>query len=240
MAETGADRLRAWALTFAGLDDYQFGEVPGPYGDADADPRDGDCSGACYAWWRRGDVPSNVLGGRETADFYSHRGTEIRPGNSVCGDYIILNDSPGHAHHIIMCIGNGDTMEAKGEAFGYVRSTVASCMTRGGAVAKRMPHIHDYLGKLTGAPGGGPRPDHPVWPGIYFHKGLHDKGGHGSIARFQGRLKVRHWQIDATGVFDEHTRIVVRKFQGKNHLEVDGVVGPETWNALWELPIPSG
>lgn len=233
---TGADRLRAWALTFAGLDDYQWGEVPGPFGDADADPRDGDCSGACYAWWRWGGVPNSVLGGRNTADFYYHRGKAISSANVICGDYIVLRYSNGYAHHIIMCIGQGDTMEAKGEAFGYVRSTVANCMARGGA-AMRMPHIHEDLGNLTGVPGGVPRANHPVWPGIYFHKGLHDKSEPGSIGRIQGRMKFRGWKMDATGVFDEHTRQVVREFQQQKNLEVDGVVGPYTWNGLWELPI---
>jgi hypothetical protein len=32
--------------------------------------------------------------------------------------------------HNIMCIGKGETMEAKGEAYGYVRSMVAKCMMR--------------------------------------------------------------------------------------------------------------
>jgi peptidoglycan hydrolase-like protein with peptidoglycan-binding domain len=236
MAETGADKLRVWALTFDGLNDYQFGEVPGPYGDHDSDPRDGDCSGACYAWWRWGGVPASVLGGRNTADFYYRRGEAISSGNAVCGDYIVLRQSNGIAHHIIMCIGRGDTMEAKGEHFGYVRSTVAKCMTRGRAKAMRMPKVHNYLGNLTGATGGSPRPAHPVWPGIYFHLGLRDQGQPGSISRFQGRLKVRGWKIDATGVFDEHTRHVVMQFQEQKHLEIDGVVGPQTWNALWELP----
>jgi peptidoglycan hydrolase-like protein with peptidoglycan-binding domain len=239
MAQTGADKLRAWALTFDGLDDYEWGEVP-EYEPKDDDPRDGDCSGACYAWWRRGGVPSTVIGGRQTADSYSRMGKSIEPRDAVCGDYIVLLNSSGRAHHIIMCIGKGDTMEAKGEAYGYVRSTVAKAMTRGGARAKRMPNAHQYLGDLTGAAPAGPsdkKPSHPAWPGVYLHQGMRDKGENGAIRIFRGRLKDRGWHISADGVFDQHTHDVVTAFQRQKRLEPDAVVGPLTWNAFWEAPI---
>lgn len=38
--------------------------------------------------------------------------------------------------------------------------------------------------------------------------------------------------IDADGIFGQGTRAAVAKFQAKNGLTVDGVVGPNTWNKL--------
>lgn len=137
-----------------------------------------------------------------------------------------------------MCIGKGDTMEAKGEAYGYVRSTVAKCMTRTGAHAKRMPKVHDYLGDLTGsAVDHSSKPHHPLWPNRYFHQGMRDKGEKGPIRMFQQRLRDRGWHIAVDGVFGEDTEGIVKQFQGQKHLEADGVVGPLTWNALWEAPV---
>jgi peptidoglycan hydrolase-like protein with peptidoglycan-binding domain len=76
-----------------------------------------------------------------------------------------------------------------------------------------------------------------VWPGIYFHQGLRDQSEPGSIGIFQQRLKVRGWNIGPTGIFDAHTRQIVMQFQNQKHLEAGGVVGPNTWNGLWEFPI---
>lgn len=49
----------------------------------------------------------------------------------------------------------------------------------------------------------------------------------------QQRLLNRGWQIQVDGIFGRQTDQVVRAFQAKKGLEVDGVVGPQTWNALW-------
>lgn len=241
MAKTGANKLRDWSLTFEG-EDYQWGEVPEPF-DAhnDGDPRDGDCSGACYAWWRQGGVPNKVLGGRQTANAYARKGKAISARDAVCGDYIVLLENNGRAHHIIMCIGKGDTMEAMGEKYGYVRSTVAKSMKRSGAHAKRMPKIHDYLGNLTGSPSTAKRPSHPQWPNRYLHVGLRDKDRRGAIRMFQQKLEDRRWlHIVVNGRFDEHTKKIVKQFQDQKGLEVDGIVGPLTWNAFWEAPITKG
>ncbi len=52
-----------------------------------------------------------------------------------------------------------------------------------------------------------------------------------------GRVQ-RALHIDASGRFDRGTRRAVLKFQRKDHLLVDGIVGPQTWDALFHITPP--
>lgn len=55
---------------------------------------------------------------------------------------------------------------------------------------------------------------------------------------FQARLKARGWRIDVDGYHGPQTSSVLRSFQRNKRLKaVDGLGGPETWTALWRLPI---
>ena len=63
-------------------------------------------------------------------------------------------------------------------------------------------------------------------------------GSTGNATRqVQQRLADRGWKIAVDGVFGKGTDAVVRKFQTEKGLEVDGVVGPQTWAALWTAPV---
>ena len=135
----------------------------------------------------------------------------------------------------------GRTIAAKDVVCGdYVRSTVAKCMKRGGR-AKRMPDVHKYLGDLSAhKPGAEAKPNHPIWPGLYFHVGMQDKDKNGPIRLFQSHLKWRGWEIDVDGRFGTETEKVVKKFQQQKHLDADGEVGPATWQAIWASPVTKG
>lgn len=57
------------------------------------------------------------------------------------------------------------------------------------------------------------------------------------VERWQRRMAERGWRIPTTGTYEERSRTVCIKFQKEKGLEVDGVVGPETWRAAWLSPL---
>ena len=50
-------------------------------------------------------------------------------------------------------------------------------------------------------------------------------------------MRARDWQLDADGMFGSESERIARQFQANKGLDVDGMVGPQTWNATWNLPI---
>jgi peptidoglycan hydrolase-like protein with peptidoglycan-binding domain len=47
----------------------------------------------------------------------------------------------------------------------------------------------------------------------------------------------RGWTIAVDGDFGPQSASVCTQFQTEKHLTVDGMVGPQTWNASWTAPI---
>ncbi len=72
----------------------------------------------------------------------------------------------------------------------------------------------------------------PPFPG-YCSLGSRDN----ATRQVQQRLKDRGFTLDADGDFGSETDLAVRSFQADKGLDVDGTVGPLTWNALWTEPI---
>lgn len=79
------------------------------------------------------------------------------------------------------------------------------------------------------APSPPPPADHPGWPGRSFQQGdsVHD------IGVWQAQMRHRGWAIEPDGSFGPQTHVVVVQFQEEKGLEVDGVIGPKTWDAAW-------
>lgn len=131
-----ADRLRYFWMHERG-EEYEWGDE-GSGGPAGNDAYD--CSGGHFAALRY----AGVYIPRLTAHGYYHRAKRIRRPSRV-GDFFVLLDG-SHAHHIGDYIGDGQTAEARGEAYGLRVYTVRQANSRG-AVWMRDPSYD--LGRLT-------------------------------------------------------------------------------------------
>jgi len=127
-----ADKARHFLMEQVG-EEYQMGAEP---------PHDTDCSGLFYGMLRHVGVSIP----RVTAHDYYRRAKRIRRPSRL-GDFAVLL-SGGHAHHLICYAGRYDTVEARGERWGVIRSTVRD-VNRRGAVWMRLTRPHVDLGRLT-------------------------------------------------------------------------------------------
>lgn len=58
-----------------------------------------------------------------------------------------------------------------------------------------------------------------------------------TVAAVQDRLSRRGWDLVVDGLYGPATGEAIRAFQSWAGLTIDGVVGPETWTALWTLRV---
>jgi cell wall-associated NlpC family hydrolase len=206
--------MRANALHEVG-EDYVWGAE----GEGGVDGNDDyDCSGFI---WRMYDLVGVKLQ-RTTADGYYHMSHRIaRPGK--VGDMFVMLDSHGQARHIGLYVGRGQTVEARGKAYGVVRSSVDRVNDRGARwIARFYP-----LGELSST---------TTYPTAILRRG--DTGK--LVATLQWWLnayaKKMHWTnlrpLFLDGEFGPLTESMVRKAQKSLGVTVDGVVGPITWKAL--------
>lgn len=89
-----------------------------------------------------------------------------------------------------------------------------------------------------GGGGGGGQPSGgggkaPPYPGTLLENYTE---GHGT-STWQGQMQHRGWTIDVDDKYGSQSEHVCTQFQQEKGLGVDGIVGPETWNATWNAPI---
>lgn len=86
-------------------------------------------------------------------------------------------------------------------------------------------------------PAGSSQPSSPnPWPGEYLQLKTpmqHDDND----LRYQQIMANRGWHLSVDGWFGPVTDSITRQFQQEKGLQVDGVVGPVTWNAAVTLPV---
>jgi len=78
-----------------------------------------------------------------------------------------------------------------------------------------------------------PAGDFPPWPGTLLADYTE---GHGT-ATWQGQMSRRGWAIVTDDAFGPASAACAVSFQAEKGLAVDGVVGPETWNAAFTAPV---
>ena len=98
------------------------------------------------------------------------------------------------------------------------------------------------------APKPKPKPAAPAFPlpkGHWYgveskspknHSGYYQKDRAG-IGQLQQGLRDRNWKISVDGRYGTSTRNIVRAFQKKAGIRVDGAVGAETWGAIFNKPL---
>lgn len=57
------------------------------------------------------------------------------------------------------------------------------------------------------------------------------------VRQFQAKLHDRGWKISVDGDFGPATESIVKQFQADKHLTQDGIVGPNTWKAIFTSPV---
>lgn len=94
------------------------------------------------------------------------------------------------------------------------------------------------------AKGGMKAPAFPLPRGWYFGPSAGPKAsvsgyyGHASDLKvWQKRMKDRGWSIVADGLYGPATKAVATAFQREKHLQVDGLIGPQTWASAWTLAV---
>lgn len=100
-------------------------------------------------------------------------------------------------------------------------------------------------GKAFGAPADGlTPPPFPLPQGWYFgpRSGPTESvSGYYShredLRRWQQRMKDRGWEIDPDGLYGDQTAGTARDFQAEKGLEVDALIGINTWDAAWTAPV---
>jgi hypothetical protein len=73
----------------------------------------------------------------------------------------------------------------------------------------------------------------PPWPGVY----LRNFTSVAEAQTWQAQMAARGWTLDVDGMYGNQSEDVCRQFQAEKGLDVDGVVGPDTWAATWTEPV---
>lgn len=79
---------------------------------------------------------------------------------------------------------------------------------------------------------------YPVWPGRLVTLTSPPTSGN-DIRLWQEQMIKRGWRLapDVPGTFGPNSYQVLLSFQQEKGLQMDGVLGPKSWSAAWELPV---
>ncbi|MFC7534608.1 peptidoglycan-binding protein [Actinoplanes sp. GCM10030250] len=129
------------------------------------------------------------------------------------------------AAHVAVSLGNGSTIEARGRKFGV---NCFNAVGRNWTHAALIPGL-DYEKapkKIAGTPNAWRR--HITQPPVMTGD---------DVRTWQLKMKDRGWRIRTDGVYDKDSEQVCVQFQREKKLEIDGVIGPQTWHATWHARV---
>jgi CHAP domain/Putative peptidoglycan binding domain len=161
------------------------------------------------------------------------------------GDLVFYNWSgDGIADHV----GIIESIHSNGSVISIEGNTSTSNNSNGGQVMRRTREKNYQLG--FGRPSysmvstSTPNPSFPAWPGYYITL-TSPLMSSNEILRWQKQMINRDWDLGLggstgkgdTGEFNARCAQVLKQFQEEKSLEVDGILGPESWDAAWTAPI---
>jgi peptidoglycan hydrolase-like protein with peptidoglycan-binding domain len=144
-------------------------------------------------------------------------------------------------------VGIVETVNADGSIVAIEGNTSVGNDSNGGQVMRRTRQKSTIVGfgkpgyKTTAGTGG--FHTHPVWPGRYIILTTPNTKGN-DVLTWQRQMINKGWDLGPfggtgkgdDGEFGESSHEALIKFQQKNSLEADGVIGPISWDAAWVLP----
>jgi hypothetical protein len=132
-------------------------------------------------------------------------------------------------HHVVLSLGDGRTIEARGKAYGIGVWPMAN---RPWAYAARIPGVE--YGSAPPAPTPTPREGEAGWDafsGRLLRLATPRMRGE-DVRLVQRALRTKGYSMATNGIFGRITDRNVRHFQRVANLAADGIVGPLTWRAL--------
>lgn len=96
------------------------------------------------------------------------------------------------------------------------------------------------------APPSGGAPAFPFGSGHYLgtprsddrcHSGYYSSTDASAVRTWQSQMKTRGWSIGVDGQYGPQSESTCRSFQAEKGLGVDGLTGPQTWQAAWTAPV---
>lgn len=176
---------------------------------------------------------------------YSWEPWHMEGGVAICSYGVYAGAAAGdHTGHFVRWIDHGGYFVA------VEGNTSASSWDNGGAVMERADRHASQVccwarhAGMSGGASAAPAPPAvgsippsqagvPAWPGVYFSNFTE----HGSVATWQAQMVARGWYLGVDGQYGGESENVCIQFQSEKGLEVDGVVGPVTWDAAWTAPV---
>lgn len=166
-----------------------------------------------------------------------------------------IGPGPNRGDHVAISRGDGTTIEARGRAYGVnVFTSIGRPWTAGGLV----PGLEYGASTTSGGAGGGgsfagiggaPSSTPPQMNGgnllqllsaiVETMKFRLKQGDYGSkVVLLQATLVNNGFTLAINGKYDADTKATVQRYQAKNGLRGDGIVGPMTWAKMYPALVP--
>lgn len=174
-------------------------------------------------------------------DAFSQAGAVVlpyAPGLSLQRGDILLNERKGHA---AIYTGNNQLVEATGDENGGITGALSGDQT-GHEIHRRKFYNFpwEWVLRFESETPQEPQTSHLDWKYTYSAPQKTDlpmitRGDYGpAVCAAQGALNYHGFgPLSNNGYFSERMSDAVKRFQTVHHLEVDGIIGPETWNELF-------